>query len=244
MLSENRRGNDVVRIGGIVLCGGESSRMGRPKAWLPFGDEVLLQRVVRVVGDAVGPVVVVAAPGQAVPPLPDGVEVVRDAVTGRGPLEGLAAGLAALAGRADAAYLSACDLPFLTAEFVKRVVASLPPPGSGEGWGGGRSGPEATPHPNPPPQRGREVGRIAVPDIGGYRHPLAAVYRVDVLAEVRRLLVTGNAGPKRLFEVVPTRFLGADVFADIDSVGDSLRNVNTPEEYAAALRELGLGGSG
>src|SRR5947209_8147557 len=109
-------------VGGVVLCGGRSSRMGRPKAWLPFGDELMLPRVVRVLGGVVDPVVVVAAPGQDVPPLPAGVEVVRDEVEGKGPLGGLAAGLAALAGRADAAYLSACDVPFLQADFVRRVI--------------------------------------------------------------------------------------------------------------------------
>ena len=35
-------------VGGIVLCGGKSSRMGQPKYTLPFGDEVLLQRIVRI----------------------------------------------------------------------------------------------------------------------------------------------------------------------------------------------------
>ena len=35
-----------MRFGGGVLCGGESRRMGRPKAWLAFGNEVMLQRVV------------------------------------------------------------------------------------------------------------------------------------------------------------------------------------------------------
>jgi molybdopterin-guanine dinucleotide biosynthesis protein A len=49
-------------------------------------------------------VVVVAAPGQDVPPLPAGVEVVRDAAEGRGRWPGLDGGLAALDGRADAAY--------------------------------------------------------------------------------------------------------------------------------------------
>ena len=53
-----------MRVGGVVLCGGKSSRMGTPKCWLPFGDEVLLQRVVRVVGGVLSPVVVVAAKGQ------------------------------------------------------------------------------------------------------------------------------------------------------------------------------------
>src|SRR5262245_66061476 len=101
-----------MRVGGIVLCGGKSSRMGRPKAWLPFGDEVMLQRVVRIVREVVEPVVVVAAPGQDVP-LPPEVEIVRDEVEGRGPLAGLAAGLTALEGKVDAAYLSSCDVPFL-----------------------------------------------------------------------------------------------------------------------------------
>src|SRR6516162_8765549 len=89
------------QIGGIVLCGGRSERMGRPKAWLPFGDELLLPRVVRLLRQAVDPVVVVAAPDQDVPPLPDGVAVVRDEAKGRGPLQGLAAGLAALRGQAE-----------------------------------------------------------------------------------------------------------------------------------------------
>ena len=43
-----------------------------------IGPERMLQRVVRLVGSAVGPVVVVAAPGQEIPPLPDRVAVVRD----------------------------------------------------------------------------------------------------------------------------------------------------------------------
>src|SRR5215472_10050859 len=86
------------RTAGIVLCGGQSSRMGRPKAWLPFDGEPMLVRVVRRLGEAVGPLVVVAAPGQDVPPLPADVEVVRDEVAGRGPLQGLQAGLEALRG--------------------------------------------------------------------------------------------------------------------------------------------------
>src|SRR4051794_21124741 len=103
----------MISTGGIVLCGGQSQRMGRPKAWLPFAGELLLPRVVRLVREAVAPVVVVAAADQELPPLPDEVQVVRDEQKGRGPLQGLAAGLASLAGRVEAAYVSSCDVPFL-----------------------------------------------------------------------------------------------------------------------------------
>jgi len=60
------------KIGGIILCGGQSKRMGRPKATLPFGGEVMRQRVVRILGEVVTPLVVVAAPEQVLPELPAG----------------------------------------------------------------------------------------------------------------------------------------------------------------------------
>jgi molybdopterin-guanine dinucleotide biosynthesis protein A len=190
-------------VSGIVLCGGRSSRMGRPKAWLPFGDELMLQRIVRILGEVVNPVVVVAAPGQDVPPLPAGVEIVRDEVEGRGPLQGLAAGLAALDGKADAAYLSSCDVPFLTAAFVRRMIELL------------------------------EGHSISVPQVGGYHHPLAAVYRLSVRPVVADLLAAGRLRPVFLFDAVPTRVVAPNELADLQS----LSNLNTPDEYAAALAQ-------
>ena len=111
--------------GGIVLCGGKSSRMGRPKAWLPFGPEVLLQRIVRILDSVVGPLVVVAAPDQELPDLPEHVLVTRDELPGRGPLEGLSAGLHALPESTTVAYLSACDVPFLNNPFINKLISDL-----------------------------------------------------------------------------------------------------------------------
>src|SRR5262249_37591092 len=115
----------MTTVGGIILCGGQSKRMGRPKAWLPFGNELMLQRVTRILGTVVKPLVVVAAPQPEVPTLPADVAVVRDAERGRGPLQGLSAGLAALQGKCEAAYLSSCDAPFLQTGFVQRIIELL-----------------------------------------------------------------------------------------------------------------------
>lgn len=197
----------MLRVGGIVLCGGQSKRMGQPKAWLPFGEERLLQRVVRLLGEAVAPVVVVAAPGQDVPELPPEVTVVRDVVRHGGPLQGLAVGLAALSGRVDAAFLSACDAPFLRPEFVRRMIALL--------------GDHA----------------ICVPHVGEFYHPLAAVYRMTAEPAARRLLAADRPRPVFLFEELPTRIVRAEELTDIDAGLRSLRNLNTPEDHAAALRE-------
>ncbi len=115
----------MTTAGGIVLCGGRSSRMGTPKAWLPVGGDTFLGRTVRVVSAVCSPVVVVAAVGQELPPLPAGVEVVRDGAPDNGPLQGLLAGLDALVGRCDVAFVAACDLPGLTPELVAAVLAGL-----------------------------------------------------------------------------------------------------------------------
>ncbi len=97
--------------------------MGRAKALLPFGPEGLLLRVLRLAGEACAERVVAAAGGQELPPLPDGVTLVRDALPGQGPLEGLAAGLAAC--RAPAAFCTSCDAPFLRPALVDLLFERL-----------------------------------------------------------------------------------------------------------------------
>lgn len=192
--------------GGIVLCGGQSRRMGQPKAWLPFAGELLLPRVVRRLSEVVQPVVVVAAPGQDVPPLPSEISVVRDEVFGRGPLQGLVAGLNFLNGQLDAAYLSSCDVPFLRPEFVCRMMQLL-----GE-------------------------YQACVPRVDGFYHSLAAVYRLEILAAVQRLLDRNQFRANALFEAVPTRVVEAAELVAVDPGLESLRNLNTPEDYEKALR--------
>jgi molybdenum cofactor guanylyltransferase len=198
----------MMRTGGIVLCGGRSSRMGRPKAWLPFDDELMLPRVVRILFEVVNPIVVIAAPDQEVPPLPPTIEIAHDPTEGRGPLQGLGAGLAALDGRSDAAYLSSCDVPFLQPAFVRRMIELL-----GE-------------------------HSICVPRVGEFHHPMAAVYRIGVRAAVDRLLNENRMRPVFLFDAVPTRVVQANELTDIDPTLQSLRNLNTPEDYQAAVRDL------
>jgi molybdenum cofactor guanylyltransferase len=105
---------------GIVLAGGRSSRMGTSKAWLDWHGSTLLRRACGIVGrGAGGPVVVVRAPGQELPELPAGVRVVDDEHEGRGPLQGILAGLRAV--DADVAFVASVDLPLLHPRFVAAV---------------------------------------------------------------------------------------------------------------------------
>jgi len=184
--------------------------MGRPKATLPFGPELMLQRVVRLLSGVVQPVVVVAAPTQELPSLPGEVIVARDEREGRGPLEGLLAGLATLPPNVDAAYATSCDVPLLVPAFVRAMIDRL---GDAE---------------------------IAVPVEGEFPHPLAAVYRTSVVSHVEALLAADRLRPTFLYERVLTRRIPAEELRSVDPNLQTLRNLNRPEDYLAALAEAGF----
>jgi len=191
-----------------VLCGGQSLRMGRSKAWLPIDGELMLQRIVRIVQQAVSPVIVVAACGQELPVLPESVHLVRDAKENRGPLQGLTTGLTAIADQCDAVFLSSCDVPFLQTDFVRFILAHL----------------------------GADL--IAVPFADGIAHPLASAYRIEVLPIAQELLASNHRRMSSLIERCRTRIVPAEELASIDPSLRSLWNLNSPEDYALALQNL------
>jgi molybdopterin-guanine dinucleotide biosynthesis protein A len=199
-----------VTVGGIVLAGGQSTRMGAAKALLPFGPETMLQRVVRLLGTTVSPIVTVAAREQELPPLPADIIVARDERDARGPLEGLRAGLKALPDSVDAAYVTSCDVPLLLPAFVEHMLSLL-----GE-------------------------HDIAVMEIDGFTHPLSAVYRRTVLPHVESLLARDRLRPIFLFDAVRTRRVSPDEMRVADPDLRTLRNLNTREDYEAALVVAGL----
>jgi molybdopterin-guanine dinucleotide biosynthesis protein A len=198
-------------LGGIILCGGHSRRMGSPKPWLPFGNELLLQRMVRIMSESLSPIVVVAAKGQSLPSLLSHAQVTHDAVEDNGPLQGLEAGLSAMNAHAEAAFVSACDTPFLNTKFIWRLMENL-----GE-------------------------CDICAPMSTQHLHSLSAIYRVRLVGLVRELLKSGEKRLWALHDHCQTRKMDHSLFRDIDPELRSLENMNTPELYEAALQVLASG---
>jgi molybdenum cofactor guanylyltransferase len=201
---------------GIVLAGGRSSRMGTPKAALEWHGSTLLRRITGLVARGIdGPVVVVRAPGQELPALPASVEVIEDAREGRGPLQGLAAGLAALEDEAEVAYASSTDAPLLHPAFVRRVVGALD----------------------------ADID-VVLPRAGGFPHPLAAAYRTALRPLVERLLDADRLRPAFLFDecrvlrLDEDALLGDAALAAADPELDSVLNLNEPADYEAARARL------
>jgi len=189
--------------------------MGTPKAALEWHGSTLLHRTVAVLAETVnGPFVVVASAGQQLPTLPPNTRVVEDPVVGLGPMQGIAAGLRAVSGEASAAFVFSTDMPFLHQAFIRKVLRELEDTGVD----------------------------VVLPVVRGYRQPLAAAYRTSLTSLVDELVAAGRLATGMLFERCRVLELGErELLADLDIAHfdpdlDSVLNINTPQEYAAARR--------
>jgi molybdenum cofactor guanylyltransferase len=105
----------------LVLAGGDSRRMGRPKAWLKVGDTFLLRYVVDRLAPTFSEVMVsFAEPEQLLEPVP--YRIVFDRKPSAGPLAGLEAGLAGA--RNEVVFAVACDMPYVTQDLAQVAVAA------------------------------------------------------------------------------------------------------------------------
>jgi molybdenum cofactor guanylyltransferase len=110
-------------VGGYILAGGESSRMGRAKALLEIRGEPLVVRTARLLRRVARTATVIGRVGeyQAL-----GLCAIDDDWPGAGPLGAIATGLRA----SDAEWnlILACDLPYLTRDWLefltRRTLAS------------------------------------------------------------------------------------------------------------------------
>ena len=186
----------------IILTGGKSSRMGRPKALLLFDGEPLIVHLVRQLKPAFAELVVVAAPGQELPPLP--ATLVRDEVAYHGPVGGICYGLKAA--HKEVAFVTSCDVPFLNLPLISYLISQI------------------------------SNSDVVVPYWEGRFQPLHAVYRRSVAPLLQEQLERGELRPISLYQKVPTREVSEEANRTFDPEGLSYLNMNTPEDYEAALK--------
>ena len=197
-------------IGSLILAGGDSTRMGKPKESLPFGGSTLLGHTVEKMLMCTHPVMVVARDeAQELPPLPIEAEICFDQTPGEGPFAAIAAGMRAVSGRCDAVVAVSCDLPFMDSSVVNWLADQL---GDAE---------------------------LVIPKVDGLMQPMPALYRASALESIERLIAAGERAPRKLADHVKTRVIEQDEAEAFDPDLRFLRNVNTPEAYQQALKDAG-----
>ena len=104
-------------MGGYVLAGGKSSRMGRDKALLEIDGEPLVARAAQLVQAVLGdPVVIASTSGYE----SLGLKIVADDFPGYGPLGGIATALHVSTTPWN--LVMACDLPYLTKPWLEYLI--------------------------------------------------------------------------------------------------------------------------
>jgi molybdopterin-guanine dinucleotide biosynthesis protein A len=108
-----------MNVAAAILAGGQASRMGgRVKSFLVVDGARVIDRQLAVLRTLATELILVAndpAPYQAL-----GLPIVADEQTGQGPLAGILAAL--LAARAPHVLVVACDMPYLDAAALARLV--------------------------------------------------------------------------------------------------------------------------
>ena len=193
----------------IVLAGGQSARMGVPKAHLPFRDSTLIETVIAILRPVFRTVYLVGRERDRLSGL-DATLLIDDRDDG-GPLVGLARGLSA----SDAPWCFAvgCDMPFLSPRVIGRMADAI------------------------------EDCDVLAASVEGHVQPLHAFYSTACLPAALRLLDEGNTSLRALLNASRVRSVDARGFVDVDPELDSFRDLDTAEEYNAALRIAGHAGA-
>ena len=185
-------------IHGFVTAGGRSSRMGTDKAWLEIDGRPMIQRAVDALNQVTSTVSIIAN-GAEYARL--GLPVLADLNSGIGPLEAIRVALAS--SRAPFVLLVACDLPFVTAEFLNFLL-----------------------------DRVEDHQALAPLNPDGQLEPLCAIYSTEALKHVTELIRSGERKVSRLLDCLRTRLIPFEDFSKLPGAERFFFNVNTPEDYS------------
>lgn len=191
---------------GVILAGGQSRRMGFNKAFIEIGGTTIIKRAITVFNEVFDEVFIAA--GDVL--LYEGLDtrVVSDVYKDAGSLGGVYTAL--FHSSANHAFVAACDMPFLDAACIKKVINA------------------------------RFHGKFdaATPFISGRTHPMHTFYSKRCMKHIEAMINEGNLRITDLFDRVRTRQMTADAFAGLD-IEASVMNVNTQEELKAIISGAG-----
>jgi molybdenum cofactor guanylyltransferase len=197
----------------IVPAGGRSRRFGRlvgpgGKAALEVGGESMLVRVCDRLSRERARVIVVAAEGQPLPPLPERVEVIRDREPFAGPVAAIHEGLVHAGGATRLALLVAGDLPSIEPAVLWLLVAAAREPGI----------------------------RWAVPVVAGHPQVLLSAISTDLAAAFAAARAAGQASPRAVLaalagaEPAAVRWIAEPELVAADPTLGSFLDIDTPED--------------
>ncbi|MBT4525853.1 MAG: molybdenum cofactor guanylyltransferase [Deltaproteobacteria bacterium] len=190
---------------GIILAGGNSTRMGTNKKDLILEGVTMLERTINVLDPLVSQIIVVLKASEKGEKhfcnSNEKIVIAYDSISNQGPLQGIVDGLDYLRLAANHIFLLTCDLPYLTGDWLSNLKKQY--------------------------LKLRVDG--VVTSVDGFTNPLIALYHKKVLNYSRQLMAEGKKRPLDLWEKFNVRPI------DINRENQQIvQDMNTPEAYQKA----------
>ncbi len=203
--------NRYSQVAAFILAGGASSRMGQEKSLLELGGEPLILRTARLINPLVAEITVVGPPERytflGVRAIPDQSLGGREGSEApQTPLAGIAAALNAT--KAPLNLILACDLPYLTGDWLDWLLARAV----------------------------NSSAQIVMPRTSRGFEPLAAVYRKECAAPIVAALERGVRKVTNAMAEIQMECPFESEWSNLDPEGRVLRNMNAPSDYEEARR--------
>ncbi len=183
-------------ISGVILAGGKSSRYGTNKALVKIGGISLIERVVLVMGRLFQNLILITNTPDEYAHL--GLPMYEDLIKGLGPIGGIYTALSKIPN--EAGFFVACDMPFLSREFICHMV------------------------------KAREGSDVVVPRIAGMMETLHALYGKGCLSSIKRQIDSKAYQIIRIFKDVNVQYIDEEEIRRFDPDLKSFMNINRPEE--------------
>ena len=193
-------------VTGIILIGGLSTRMGSDKALLPVEGSTLLQYCINTISQVVDEIVVVNAPNRAAPEIHSDIPL----IFGEDRLadEGPLIGMAAGLALANnsISIVTAVDMPLIRSQLLELLIKKID---NKHEW--------------------------VVPIADGRPQPLCSALSTSSLSIISAKILEGARAPMALADDLNAYMLKENEWKEVDPIGQSFKNINTPEEFSSFL---------
>jgi len=194
-------------ITGAILAGGKGDRMGGThKALLPFHSERLIHRQISRLKQLCTEIIIVTNEPFVYAPIVDrNIRIITDYYSNNGPLAGMHAALSLAYN--DHVWIIGCDMPFVSTDAAKLMLQQKE-----------RSKPEAV-----------------IPYVNGQLYPLYAVYDKSCASSIAAMLERNDMEISDFVSRLAYETTTEQKFESEGLKVDFITDVNTPDEYEAAL---------
>jgi len=207
------------QIHAFIQAGGRSSRTGTDKAWLEINGRPMIESVLSAAHPVAASLSIIINSANPNAELYSNLaakwsaRLLYDQHDHKGPLGGIHTALKNC-GEGEAALILACDLPFITTEFLSFLCRL-------------HRNPQSTIR-NPP--------AVIVPmDQENRLQPLVAVYDHACLPAIESMIAEGQLKVDRLFEQVQTQFISFDEATEFSATTGLFSNINSLEDYTPII---------